>query len=250
LLLRIKIARNADPGNLAGLLHLCAVGSGLSVNTHPPAAAKLGVAAHSTADRSGINGKTNTDADAGAGDSQGQKGGGRRPGYGSGAGAASTGRGLRFAADEAEGAADGGWPGAGPDRSPRHLTAQWEQLKSPQISGAGARLGPLPQEAVFPGRNRMAVGLVGRGAPNLAPSAPGSSDGEDEGADADALSDGAPLLLGPGGDGGELMLGPGLEHGGDGASDIGSEDEGKITIGSASEMGTGDMDEDVTCDWR
>jgi hypothetical protein len=250
LLLRIKIAKNADPGNLAGLLHLCAVGSGLSAKTHLPAAAKLGLAAHSAADRPGKNGKTRTDADAGAGDGQGPKGAGRGPGYGSGAGAASTGRGLRFAADEAEGAADGGWQGEGPDRSPRHLSAQWEQLKSPQVSGAGARLGPLLQEPASPGRSRMAVGLGGRGAPNLAPSAPGSSDGEDAGADADARSDGARLLLGPGGDGGELMLGPGLEHGPDGASQVGSEDEGKITIGSASEMGTADMEEDVTCDWR
>lgn len=254
MLLRIKIAKNADRGNLAGLLHLCAVGSGLSAKMDLPAAAKLGPAAHSAAERPGMNGKTRIDADAGAGDGQSRKGAGRGVGYGSGAGAASTGRGLRFAADEAEGAADGGWQGESPGRTPRHQdrsSAQWEQLKSPKVSGAGARLGPTLQEAGSPGKSRMASGLWGRGAPNLAPSAPGSSDGDEMDEAADVRSGGGPLLLGPGGDGGELMMpGPGQDFGGDGASEVGSEDEGKMTIGSASGMETGDMEEDVTCDWR
>lgn len=267
LLCRIKLSRAVMPGNLDALLHLCAVGSPSLGKLHPPPGTagaggpKLLEGSQAGTRKAGFNAAAQRSIKVPGGDTDEDEV--REPPRGSGTGA----RGLRFEGDSDGGAAEGGRQGEDHARSPRHLLsprkdAQWEQLKSPKVSGAGAALrgsgsgaglrnaalhdDDAPAASFAPGKTRFGLGPgAGRGAPQLAPSAPGSDDDSD---DAGAHGGGgAPLLLGPGPDGpdppqDQLVIA-------DGASDIGSEEEGKLTMGSASEAAS-EMDEDVTCDWR
>lgn len=247
LLLRFKLGKASSPGSLAALLHLCAVGSPLlgklsSSGAASAAAPKLAAAAVS-AQRSI---KLPAAADDGL-DEQEQPQLLRGSGHGASPGRAP--RGLRFEEEESDGEA--GWRKDGHSRVAQHQLSSkpnWEQLRSPVVSGAGAAL--CSSAGHGEGRTRFGSAAGGRGAPMLAPSGPGSLD-EEEADDVDdppqERSRGVPLLASALGEDVGGLQGPTN----DGASDVGSEDEGtKLDFASASEAGDGDMDDEVTCDWR
>lgn len=250
LLLRFKLAKAGSPGSLAALLHLCAVGSPLLGRLSRPEGAsaaapklRLDAAAAVSAQRSL---KLPAAADDGLGEQE-QPQLLRGAGHG---GRAAAPRGLRFEGEGGDGEA--GSQNDGHSRVPRHQLSShsnWEQLRSPVVSGAGGALrsaGLQGDDAARPaeGRTRFGSAAGGRGAPQLAPSGPGSLDEEAE--DVEERSRGAPLLASALGEDVGGLQGPTN----DGASDMGSEDEGRLDIASASEAGDGDMEDEVTCDWR
>lgn len=253
LLLRFKLAKAGSPGSLAALLHLCAVGSPLlgQLSRSEGASAavpklRLDAAAAVSAQRSL---KLPAAADDGL-DEQEQPQLLRGSGHGASSGRAAAPRGLRFEGEGGDGEA--GSRNDGHSRVPHHQLSShsnWEQLRSPVASGAGGALrsaGLQGDDAAMPGEGRTRFGSAagGRRAPQLAPSGPGSLDEEAE--DVEERSQGAPLLASALGEDVGGLQGPTN----DGASDVGSENEGRLDIASASEAGDSDMEDEVTWDWR